>query len=71
MTESVASHNIAPNLKGAGVQTGGNATLTGNAASGNTIGFADHVGGSTFVGNTGSSSTSDGFQTFGGVSLPK
>jgi hypothetical protein len=71
VTESVASNNIAkgPNFNGAGVLAGGNATLTGNAASGNAIGFADHVGGSTFVGNTGSSSTGDGFQTFGGASF--
>jgi hypothetical protein len=51
--ESVASNNAT-----AGFRTGGGASLSGNVASDDVAaGFEDLVGGSTFEGNTGSSST--------------
>ncbi len=70
VTESVAANNAGQgsSTTGVGFRTGGGATLTGNAAGGNAIGFADLAGGDTFEGNTAAGSSGNGFLVLSSVS---
>jgi hypothetical protein len=68
VTENVASKNGNTTVLTAGIQTSGDATVSGNTSTGNTAspvfqsGFSDPAGSSTFEFNTGSSNHGQGFE---------